>query len=617
MKFSFYAILLLINAVILISADIETTEYKFLRNKKFNDSYLDLFFKTTPSGLQSNWLYLDDNFLYKKNPYLETIPINRTKLSRKPYFAFEGIPIYQIENGQVDLSRFSLLSNLFYIEQERADSSRFPTISDFNNIISDTNLRKGSANINIGAGNQIGSFAAHFFTAKKQFKYFVSASAMNSPGVVVSNKVDKNLRSELNYLKNSDLTQGNFFGKVYFDNNISQVGINCYLVGGSKSIPPILDSSEKYQRFPLYNNLILNFDFNTKFDEGIILSGNLFYNNFYNKRSTYDDSTYKSQNFLYSINQTTYGYNYGSIVAIKTNFFDIAPTNNIAIAYIRDIYNIKANKIQSQSRYEIENLQISLRQPLFYKNLSIYPTVRYSIKKPLYPNSNNNVLSVFKGFDYRIDLNYNVKKNFILLATVSKENFMPSNTEIFHYNYNLNYEKEIYGNIGFKLHSPDYEITTKLFYSQLDDLIEYNESEKIYFNNPENIKSKGLDFNMKIFSDFGYILINYTYNDLNKLVKFPTKPKHIGEIKIYNTYSIGLRWMLEVEYFSNEYVLSENINNLGVKNLFIMNYRIGYKVFRENEIFTAIYNFLNAKYFVYDDLPGNGMNFFVGIHIHL
>lgn len=617
MRYSFYIMLFLVNTALSICEDIEITEYKFLRNKKFNDSYLDLFFKTTPTGLPTNWLFLDDNFLYKKDHYLETIPISRTKLSRKPYFAFEGIPIYQIESGQVDLSLFSLLSNLFYIEQERADSSRFPTISDFNNIISDTNLRKGSTNINIGAGNQIGSFSGHFFTTKKQFKYFVSGSAINSPGAIISNKIDKSLRSELDFLKNSEFSQGNLFGKVYFDNNVSQIGINFYFVGGSKSIPPILDSNEKYQKYPLFNNLILNFDFNTKFDEGIILSGNLFYTNFFRKKSIYDDSTYKSQNKLYAINRTSYGYNYGSIVAIKTNFFDIAPTNNITVAYIRDIYNIRANKIQAQSRYETENLQISFRQPFFYRNLSIYPTVRYSVKKPLYTNSNDYNLSSLKGFDYRIDLNYNLDENLILLATFSKENFMASNAEIIDFSNKLDLESEIFGHIGFRYFSPDFEITTKLFYSQIDNLIEYNENIKKYYNNSELINSKGIDFNMKIFSDFGYILINYTYNDLNKLVKFPTKPKHIGEIKVYNTYSIGLRWMLEVEYYSNEYVLSENINNLGVKNLFIMNYRIGYNIFRENEIFAAVYNFLNSKYFVYNDLPGNGMNFFVGIHVHL
>jgi len=600
---------------VLIAENNEIIEYKYLRNRKFNDSYLDLFFKTTPTGLPSSWLFADENFIYKKTTSLELIPINRTKLSRYPYFAFEGVPIYNLEDGGIDISKFVLLPSFFYIEQERADSSRFPTISDFNNIISDTNLRKSSTSATIGAGNQQGNLSGNVFVTHKQFKYFVSGSFLNSPGITVSNKIPSDVRTRLNYLKNSDFTQGNLFAKIYFDNGISQVGLNSYFVGGNKSIPPIIDSADKYLKYPNFNNLILSLDFNTKFDEGIILSGNLFYNNRYSKKSVFDDSLYLSQRLPNSRNEIYYGYNYGSIIAVKTNLFDVVSTNILAIAYIRDIYNNKIEKYSIKNRFESENLQISIRQPFYYGNFSVFPTARYIIQKPIYSNSYFSQRT-FKGIDYRIDINYNYSPDLLLFAGASSENSIIANEVIFN-SKSIDFETELFSNIGFRVRTPDYELTTKAFYSVLNNIIEFDEAKRNFYNNQKSIDSKGIDVNLKIYSDFGYILINYTYNDLSRLVNFPTKSKHIGEIKIYNTYGIGLRWMLEVEYFSNDYNLTENVNNLGVKNLFLMNFRMGYKIIKENEIFAAAYNFLNSKYFVSQTLPGTGFSFFVGLHIHL
>lgn len=593
----------------------EIIEYKFLRNSKFNDSYLDLFFKTTPTGLPSSWLFLDENFVYKKNIKLELIPISRTKLSRYPYFAFEGVPIYNIVDGGIDLSKFVLLPSFFYIEQERADSSRFPTISDFNNIISDTNLRKSATSVNLGVGNQLGNISGNVFVTHKQFKYFVSASFLNSPGITVSDKIETRARTQLNYLNNSDFSQGNLFTKIYFDNGVSQVGLNAYFVGGDKSIPTIIDSSDKYQKFPNINNIILSLDFNTKFDEGIILTGNLFYNNRYSKRSIFDDSSYNSQKLSNSRDEIFYGYNYGSILAIRSNFFNFVPTNIVSISYIRDIYNSRIKKYSIQNRFESENLQISFRQPLYYGKISLFPTARYIVQKPLYSN-NEFYRQTLKGVDYRIDINYKYRDDFLLFAAISSENSIIANEVIFN-SKSINFEREQFTNIGYQIRTPDYEFTAKAFYSNLRNIIEFDETEKLFYNNPQSLSSKGIDANLKIFSDFGYILIGYTYNDLNKIVNFATKPKHIGELKIYNTYEIGLRWMLEVEYFSNEYKLLDNVNNLRVENLILMNLRMGYKIIRENEIFAAAYNFLNSKYYVSQTLPGTGFSFFVGLHIYL
>jgi len=615
MRISFYLIIILLFQYISIAENKEIIEYKYLRNKKFNDSYLDLFFKTTPTGLPSSWLFADENFVYKKNNNLELIPINRTKLSRYPYFAFEGVPIYNIVDGGIDLSKFVLLPNFFYIEHERADSSRFPTISDFNNIISDTNLRKSATSVNIGAGNQLGNVSGNIFVTHKQFKYFVSGSFLNSPGIIVSDKIAPKARTHLNYLNNSDFSQGNLFTKIYFDNGISQVGLNAYFVGGKKSIPPIIDSTDKYQKFPNINNIILSLDFNTQFDEGIILSGNLFYNNRYSKRSIFDDSLYNSQRMPNSRDEIFYGYNYGSVLAIKTNLFDAVPTNILSISYIRDIFNSRTKKYFIKNRFESENLQISFRQPFHYGRMSFYPTARYIVQKPLF----SNIVfyhQTLKGVDYRIDINYRYSDDFLMFAGASSENSIIANEVIFN-SKSIDFEKELFANVGFKIRTPDYELTTKAFYSILKNIIEFDEAERSFYNNRGSLFSKGIDANLKIFSDFGYILINYTYNDLNKLVNFATKPKHIGELKIYNTYEIGLRWMLEVEYFSNEYNLTDNVNNLGVKNLILMNFRMGYRIIKENEIFAAAYNFLNSKYYVSQTLPGTGFSFFVGLHIHL
>ncbi|HOK14475.1 MAG TPA: TonB-dependent receptor, partial [Candidatus Kapabacteria bacterium] len=600
---------------VLIAEHNEIIENKYLRNKKFNDSYLDLFFKTTPTGLPSSWLFADENFVYKKSEKLELIPINRTKLSRYPYFAFEGVPIYNIEDGGIDLSKFVLLPSFFYIEQERADSSRFPTISDFNNIISDTNLRKSSTSVSVGAGNQLGNLSGNLFVTHKQFKYFVSGSFLNSPGISVSDKIAPEARTQLNYLKNSDFSQGNFFSKIYFDNNISQVGLNAYFVGGRKSIPPIIDSADKFQKYPNFNNTILSLDFNTKFDEGIILAGNLFYNNRYSKKSVFDDSLFIAQRLPNSRDEIYFGYNYGSILAIKTSIFDVVPTNIFAIAYIRDIFNIRTKKYSIKNRFESENLQISIRQPFYFGNLSVFPTARYIVQKPLYSNKGF-YMQTLKGIDYRIDINYDFADDFLLFAGVSSENSLIAN-EVMFQSEAIQFEKELFSNIGFRIRTPDYELTTKAFYSSLDNIIEFDEAGGNFYNNSNSISSKGIDANIKIYSDFGYILINYTYNDINRLVNFATKPKHIGEIKIYNTYEIGLRWMLEVEYFSNEYNLTDNVNNLGVKNLILMNFRMGYRIIKENELFVAAYNFLNSKYYVSQTLPGTGFSFFVGLHIHL
>lgn len=615
MRISFYLIILLLFQDVLIAEHNVIIENKYLRNKKFNDSYLDLFFKTTPTGLPSSWLFADENFVYKKSEKLELIPINRTKLSRYPYFAFEGVPIYNIEDGGIDLSKFVLLPSFFYIEQERADSSRFPTISDFNNIISDTNLRKSSTSVSVGAGNQLGNLSGNLFVTHKQFKYFVSGSFLNSPGISVSDKIAPEARTQLNYLKNSDFSQGNFFSKIYFDNNISQVGLKAYFVGGRKSIPPIIDSADKFQKYPNFNNTILSLDFNTKFDEGIILAGNLFYNNRYSKKSVFDDSLFIAQRLPNSRDEIYFGYNYGSILAIKTSIFDVVPTNIFAIAYIRDIFNIRTKKYSIKNRFESENLQISIRQPFYSGNLSVFPTARYIVQKPLYSNKDF-YMQTLKGIDYRIDINYDFADDFLLFAGVSSENSLIAN-EVMFQSEAIQFEKELFSNIGFRIRTPDYELTTKAFYSSLDNIIEFDEAGGNFYNNSNSISSKGIDANIKIYSDFGYILINYTYNDINRLVNFATKPKHIGEIKIYNTFEIGLRWMLEVEYFSNEYNLTDNVNNLGVKNLILMNFRMGYRIIKENELFVAAYNFLNSKYYVSQTLPGTGFSFFVGLHIHL
>ncbi len=607
----------------LVSEETQDVERdKYIRNAKFNDSYMDIFFKTSPGSLPSSWMFCDENFVYRQNALMELIPISRTRLTHKPNFSFEGIPMYNIFSGATDLSQYYMLSNFFFLENVKSDSSRLPITSDMMNFKSDTNLRKRNTNFNIGAGSQVGSILGHLFTHHRQFKYFVSGGYVNSAGVPVPDEAPERLRTNLGTLKNSGFDAGLLFGKIYFDNNSSQVGINVFFSSGSKSIPPsMLWDSIVYMNLPKRNDMFVNLEFSTQLESFLELSGNVFYKNFYTKLSYFDDSTYTSQRLESSMNKIFYGYNYGALISAKSKLFDLLPESSISFTYIRDIVNRREKDSSPTNRYECENLEIAFRQPILLEKFKFFPTLKYSIKKPLFSDIAP-INSIQKAIDCRLDANYEFNTNFKYFATLSCESKLPAMQELFfqspYLSHSIKAEKENNVLSGIIAHYPDLEIKFGLYYSQLRDIITATtDSAQPYFFNQGEALCYGADFNLTLFANYGYILLNYTYSEINKKLDFFAKPKHIGEIKIYNSYSIGFRWQVEAEYFSNEYYLSSNINNISTKHLFMLNFRLGINVFDRNELFIGGYNLLNSYYETQYGLPGPGFSFFMGVHIYM
>ncbi len=598
---------------------------KYLRNSGFNDSFLDTYFRSSPGSLPVNSMFIESELLLRRDAMMNYIPISRTKLTRRLDFMFEDVPMYSIFSSSNDLSRFYVLANFFYLESNNNDSSEIILISDNYNFKADTSLRKNTANLNLGAGNQIGSLSGHYFTESNFLKYFIAASYVNSIGIPLSNQTPSDIIAPAKILKRSNTENGTIYGKMFFDNGTSEVGFSFLIGRGDKTIPySARIAARKFYRFTGLDDNLINFNFKTIIDNFVSVRGNIFYKQSQSTFHSYDDSTYTTKLEANSFESFEDGYNYGGRISARFDWLNLSPTT-VSFDYIRNVMNRSENVGFPVNRYEVESIALSARQVYTYDNFKLFGTGRYSIIKPLFSNYLNPSNSMGE-IDLSMNVKYYFNKNLSLCYILSKENRLPSMQEIFYQgrfeqteSKALKSEREVHSKFGLLNHNTEYELFTYLYYSEINDIItsESNINRELKFYNNGYARSFGIHSGFKVFSDYGYILLNYTFTDYLVQPSFLSKPKHIAEIKIYNTYQFGLRWQFEAEYYSNNYFMKENRNNIMVENLFLLNLKIGAKLLTNNEIFIGGYNLLDTYYESEYGLPGAGFNFFVGISINL
>jgi len=626
------AVLIILIVLILFSARIKAADIqiksereKYSRNNVFNDSFLDTYFRTSPSSLYMNSILLESNLFVRRDGLMNFVPISRTKLTRNIDFMFEDVPLHNIYTGNNDLSRFYFLADFFYIESNVSDSSEIVLISDNYNFKADTNLRKNTTNINLGAGSQLGLLSGHYFTESNYLKYFIAASYVNSIGIPLSNNTPSDITAPANILKRSDTENGTIYGKMFFDNGTSEVGFSFLIGRGNKTIPFSDRVSER--RFYRYTDLddnLLNFNFKTKVENFVYIRGNVFFKQSNSIFHSYDDSTYTTKNEANSYESSSDGYNYGGKISARFNWVGFSPTT-LSFDYLRDVINRKEDIGFQINRYEIEQIALSARQVLNFGQLNLFGIGRFAIVKPLYSELIQPSLAI-SNFDAKIESNYKLYNNLALNFQISQEHRLPSMQEIFYQgrfeqpNFNsLKSESVLHTKFGVINNNTDFELYSYLFYSDINNIIisESNINRELRFYNNGPAASYGLDAGFKVLSDYGYILLNYTYTEYIELPKFLAKPKHIAEIKLYNTYSFGLRWQFEAEYYSNNFFMKENINNLYTEMLFLLNLRVGLKFLTKNEIFIGGYNLLDTYYESEYGMPGAGFSLFVGISVNI
>lgn len=611
-----------LGVISIYASDLLESNDKYNRTNSFSELYSDVFFRTSPGVLQLSNMFIDEQLLFRRDAAADIVPIHRSFASRNVGFYFENVPIHNIYTGKLDLSQLNLLSHFFYL-----DNQTQPHVADIGinrTFAADTNLRRSIANVSIAAGNPIGSVGGHYFSRYKYLSFFLSSAFVSSIGTPLSSDSPDELTSPSSYLRKSSNDQASLFGKVFFNNGASQIGISIYSSLANKFLPPNYRQINKsYLSLRDVKNNFINFEFHTKLETFFDVGGNLFFRNHVSDVNSFDDSTYSSTNSAKAFRANFDGYSYGGNLYGEADWGFSSPFV-MSLQYFRDIMNNQKDKELQTNRYETESLNIILSQKFDLASIYLIPSLAYTVKKPLFSDISpikDNLSAIDFKFEASTDLSSSTK---LSLFALQKSN-MPTLEQFFHqkassdsaYRF-LSPEQDRNLSLEFSTSNSDFSSRLSLFVSDVSNFIfplsDINGD--ISYINKGSTNCYGLDASIKLLADYGYILLNYTYSNFTKEPAFLTKPKHLAEIKIYNTYSFGLRWLIEGEFFSNSYKTSDNVNDLAAESLFLLNIRVGLKIFERNEMFVSLHNLLDSYYESTAGIPAPGFSFLFGLNFN-
>lgn len=556
----------------------------------------------------------------------------------------DGVPVYMPFDGYADLSRFTL-SDLSKIEVSKGYSSLLYGPNALGGTINMISTQPaGKIDFRVKGGLMSGTGFNNSFsigTKKKKFFAQISASQLDRDFISLSADFDTTAFEKDHQLDNSYRKDRKISAKFGFTPNLTDSYTITYSKQlGEKGNPVYLGSDPKakvrYWQWPYWNKESVYFISFTKLKSNIYLKSRVYYDQYKNKLSAFDDGTYSTQTKKSSFNslyndqsagtniETGKEFKYHTLKAALQFKNDYHQSNNVGdlAEHISDnIYSIGLEDVIKAGKAEFTpGISYNYRQSMKAENSKEFNADTTGFLS--FPKNNNS------AFNAQFAASYGLNDHFSMNAAISFKTRFATMKDRYSYkigtalpNPDLKSEEALNADLGADLSSGKLSFKPGIFYSRILNTIQLvsNVQEGIsQMQNTGRSQFYGADFSI-VYKPFTFInaLLNYTFvkreNLSNPEILFTDVPDHQIVAMIDATPLKNLDFNVNGMYYSER-----NSTSYGIKapQFVVFNTRLAYEFKYGISVETGINNIFDKNYFFSEGYPEAGRNFYLSLNYH-
>lgn len=547
----------------------------------------------------------------------------------------DGMPISFGYNGLVDLNQFST-ANISKLTATKSMPSVLygpNSMGGTVNLITEGSMEKNSSYFELSGSKDLYRGMFSHLGSNESFYWAVIGNYSKSEIFETSNNYPLSRLANSKISSSDYMNSGIFLKSGYQFNQNNEVAISYNFQKNSKSVPVnIFTSRARFWKFPEINSNLINIIFNSGQNELLDFRANLYYQQFYNKLESFDDSTFTTQNQKYSFNSLhkDYAIGGGLITKIKTGY--IYPLN-LSINFKNDIHKEIDNTGLQEEEYSANVISISAEQSFeLSPGLGAVTGINYDLLNPTNANGeelrgNDNTVNAHLG------INYNITDDFTIYTHISKKGRFPTLKELYSDilgkdlpNPDLSSEKTINYEIGMNLEESSYLAKVSIFYNDITDLIQLqflDDGNRLF----KNIgKAEFYGFEASIGKNFRFVdaVLNYTYlisknkSEGRENDNLEYRPEHSFNLILKNNYKIGFGWVFDLNYTGKQYgVFSDTREWMELDPYILLNMKLSQNIFNDIELFFRLDNITDTYYESEYGFPQIGRHFLAGIGLTL
>ncbi len=616
---------------IIISKVIDKETIPLSEMKKYNSNDVSTSLRTLPSVMYYNSGSRNENMVFIRGFDIRSVPV-----------FVDGIPVYVPYDGYVDLARFTTF-----------DISRIDVSKGYSSIMYGANTLGGAINlvgikpvdkleVKVEAGVMRGNgYISRVGIGSNLGKIYISAnfSIIDRMYVPLSVQFDTIALEKNHKLDNSfskDLKGS--FKLGYTPNESDEYSISYSISHGNKGNPIYLgndpNTKVRFWQWPNWDKQSIYYISKTSINEVLKLKIRLFYDEFRNKISSYDDNTYTTQTKKSSFNSFYYDYTLGGNIELG---YDISEKNTAKISVHFKNDNHRENNEGEPVRHTSDNT-VSIGVEDIYnlsKKITIIPGVSYnfrnSIKAEDYDSKNKTIKLLPKNSNDAINAQiatyFKISRSISTNFNIAYKNRFATMKDRYSYragsaipNPDLIRESALNIELGSDFSIGENLIMRpELFYNRIFNTIQIvnNVQDDLYqMQNTGNSEYKGADLTIT-YKPFKKLTFYGVYSYINCLNI--TNPEllftDIPENKVYGSLEIipikNFHISISGEYNSKRYSTS-NGSRISAP-FFIANAELKYTFAKYFDLSFGIKNITDNNYTLQEGYPEPGRNFYASL----
>ncbi|MBP7508820.1 MAG: TonB-dependent receptor [Prolixibacteraceae bacterium] len=616
---------------ILVSKVIDKETIPLSDMKKFNSNDVSSSLRTLPSVMYYNSGSRNESMVFIRGFDVRSVPV-----------FVDGIPVYVPYDGYVDLARFTTF-----------DISRIDVSKGYSSIMYGANTLGGAINligvkpsekleVKVEAGVISGNgYISRIGIGSNLGKIYMSAnfSILDKMYIPLSEQFDtialeKNLKLDNSFSK--DIKGSLKLG--YTPNESDEYSISYSISHGNKGNPIYLgndpNTKVRYWQWPNWDKQNLYYISKTAINEAINLKIRMFYDEFKNKISSFDDNTYTTQTKKSSFNSYYYDYTLGGNIEFGYN---ISEKNTIKMsAHIKND-NHRENNEGEPSRHSADNTVSIGIEDIYspYKKITIIPGVSYNLRNSIKAedyDSNSKTISLLPknsndALNAQIATYYNISGIINANFNIAYKNRFATMKDRYSYragfaipNPDLISESALNIELGANLLIGDnIKIRPELFYNRIFNTIQIVNNVKDYLYQMQNTGTseyKGADLTftykpLRILTIYGVYSYIKCLNISNPEILFTDIPENkvFASIEIIPIKNFFIS--ISGEYNSKRYSTS-NGSRVSAP-FFIANAELKYKFAKCFDLSFGIKNITDNNYTLQEGYPEPGRNLYASL----
>lgn len=616
---------------ILVSKVIDKETIPLSDMKKFNSNDVSSSLRTLPSVMYYNSGSRNESMVFIRGFDVRSVPV-----------FVDGIPVYVPYDGYVDLARFTTF-----------DISRIDVSKGYSSIMYGANTLGGAINligvkpsekleVKVEAGVISGNgYISRIGIGSNLGKIYMSAnfSILDKMYIPLSEQFDtialeKNLKLDNSFSK--DIKGSLKLG--YTPNESDEYSISYSISHGNKGNPIYLgndpNTKVRYWQWPNWDKQNLYYISKTAINEAINLKIRMFYDEFKNKISSFDDNTYTTQTKKSSFNSYYYDYTLGGNIELGYN---ISEKNTIKMsAHIKND-NHRENNEGEPSRHSADNTVSIGIEDIYspYKKITIIPGVSYNLRNSIKAedyDSNSKTISLLPknsndALNAQIATYYNISGIINANFNIAYKNRFATMKDRYSYragfaipNPDLISESALNIELGANLLIGDnIKIRPELFYNRIFNTIQIVNNVKDYLYQMQNTGTseyKGADLTftykpLRILTIYGVYSYIKCLNISNPEILFTDIPENkvFASIEIIPIKNFFIS--ISGEYNSKRYSTS-NGSRVSAP-FFIANAELKYKFAKCFDLSFGIKNITDNNYTLQEGYPEPGRNLYASL----